>query len=68
MAALRISRNADGTWTVRVGRAVEHVDGRTKTKPELFDALLWAARSKGASITTVGLTEILYQATPQEER
>lgn len=63
MAALRISRNADGTWTVRVGRAVEHVDGRDKGKGELFDALLWAARSKGASITEIGLTEII-----QEER
>lgn len=62
MAALRISRNADGTWTVRVGRAVEHVDGRDKTKPELFDALLWAARSKGASIPDVALAEIIHGA------
>lgn len=59
MSALRVSINADHTITVRVGRAVEHIDIYGKTKAQLFDAVKYAAISKGATVSDITLTEIL---------
>jgi hypothetical protein len=56
---LRISFNADGTITVRVGRSIEHIGIEGKTKAEIFDAVKWAAISKGATISDIALTEML---------
>lgn len=56
---VRLSKNRDGTITVRVGRAVEHVDPNGKSKAELFDAVRWALISKDAPISEVQLAEEL---------
>lgn len=61
MAAIKIINNADGTITVRVGRAVEHIDPRSKTKGEVFDAVKYAAISKGATLSDLSVIEILYR-------
>lgn len=61
MATLKVIRNADGTVTVRVGRAVEHIDATNKDKAQLFDAVKWAARSKGASVSDEQLTTMLHR-------
>lgn len=61
MASLKVIHNTDGTITVRVGRAVEHIDATTKDKAQLFDAVKWAARSKGAAISDEQLTAILHR-------
>lgn len=58
---LRISFNADDTITVRVGRSVEHISIGSKTKAEIFDAVKWAAISKGAVISDIALVEILIE-------
>lgn len=59
MAAVKFVRHKDGTWTVRVGRAVENIDATAKDKTQLFDALLIAARSKGAHVDELRLAEII---------
>jgi hypothetical protein len=59
MAALKVIRNPDATITVRVGRAVEHISTGDKTKAQLFDAVKYAAISKGAVVSDVQITEML---------
>jgi hypothetical protein len=59
MANLRVTKNRDNTWTIRVGRQVEYVSVEGKTKAQLFDAVKYAAISKGAVISDIKLTEIL---------
>jgi hypothetical protein len=61
VAALRVYFNNDNTITIRVGRAVEHLSTNDKTKGQLFDAVKYAAISKGAIISDIQLTEILTQ-------
>lgn len=61
MAELKLQRNKDGTITIRVGRAVEHISTTAKSKSEVFDAVKYAAISKGAVFTDVALTEMLMQ-------
>lgn len=56
---LRVTRNSDGTITVRVGRAVEHLSTDDKTKAQLFDAVKYAAISKGAVVSDVQIAEML---------
>ena len=56
---VKLSRNADGTVTVRVGRMVEHIDPDGKSKGELFDAVKWALISKGATLSDIQITEAL---------
>ena len=60
MASLLLTLNRDSTITVRVGAAVEHVSLEGKTRGEVFDAVKWAAISKGAHPTDVELTQQLY--------
>lgn len=55
----KLSRNADGTWTVRVGRQVEHIDTNGKTRGEVFDAIRWALISKGVNIDEVNVVELM---------
>lgn len=55
----RITQNSDSTWTVRVGRQIEHVDPHGKTHGEIFDALRWALISKGVFIDEVDLLELM---------
>ena len=45
-----IKKNKDGTITVKVGRAVEHISKEGKDKAELFDAVKYALISKGISV------------------
>ncbi len=61
MASLQIHRNADGTITVKVGRAIEHISTDGKTKAQIFDALKYAAISKGANLDEIAITEILWR-------
>jgi hypothetical protein len=60
MTQLAITKNKDQTITVRVGRAIEHISVEGKSKGELFDAVRYAAISKGAVISDIQLTELLY--------
>lgn len=62
MARLKIITNADGTITVRVGRAVEHVSTQYREKGEIFDAVKYAAISKGAIVSDVELTRMLQRS------
>lgn len=55
----KIDHNADNTWTVRVGRQVEHIDPHGKTRGEIFEALRWALISKGVFIDEVDLLELM---------
>jgi hypothetical protein len=48
MSELRVTMSR-GIITVRVGRMVEHIDGRGKSNNQLYDAIKWAAISKGVS-------------------
>jgi hypothetical protein len=59
MAALIVRTNRDGTVTVRVGWAVEHISADSKSKGDLFDAVRYAAISKGARVSDVALAETL---------
>jgi hypothetical protein len=52
--------NADGSLTVKVGRARESLGLEGKTKAEIFDAVKWALVSKDAFISDAVLTEDLY--------
>jgi hypothetical protein len=49
----------DDVITIRVGRAVEHVDTFGKDKAQVFDAVRWALISKGASLSEIQITEEL---------
>jgi hypothetical protein len=61
MAHLQVVINRDRTVTVRVGRAVEYIGLEGKTRGQLFDAVKYAAVSKGAVVSDIKLTEILTQ-------
>jgi hypothetical protein len=61
MAYAKVIRNTDGTITVRVGRKVEHISTSTKSKAEIFEAVKYAAISKGASLSDEALTQVLFQ-------
>lgn len=60
MSAVKVTVNSDNTVTVRVGRLVEHIDASIKSKTELFDAVKYAALSKGGTLDDITLTEILF--------
>jgi hypothetical protein len=60
LSQLKVIRNNDGTITVKVGRAVEHISTAGKEKGQVFDAVKYAAMSKGVNLTDVSLTEILH--------
>jgi hypothetical protein len=57
---LHLKRNRDGTLTLRVGRAVEHVSG-DKSKAELFDIVRYAAYSKGVHLDDIEVIELLHR-------
>lgn len=59
MASLQVTFNADNTVTIRVGRQVEYISLYGKSKAQVFDAVKYAAISKGAVISDIQLTEIL---------
>lgn len=61
MASIKIQFNKDNTITVRVGRAIEHISTTGKTKAEIFDAVKYAAISKGATLDDLAITETLYK-------
>jgi hypothetical protein len=56
-----VKKNADGTWTVRVGRQVEHVDPHGKSRGEIFDAIRWALISKGINLDEVNVVELMQE-------
>lgn len=68
MPSARISHNADGTITVKVGRMVEHIDPLGKDKGEVFDAVKTAAFSKGARVSDITITEILFNRVEEVKR
>ena len=53
-----ITANKDGTVTIRVGRQVEHISAVDKTPEELWQAIKWAAISKGIPSDSSMLIEI----------
>jgi len=53
-----ITANKDGTITIRVGRQVEHISIEGKTPEELWQAIKWAAISKGMPSDSPMLIEI----------
>lgn len=55
---VKISKSGE-TITVKVGRAVEHIDTFGKDKAQVFDAVRWALISKGATLSQIQLTEEL---------
>lgn len=57
----KVTRNADGTWTIRVGRQVEHVDPTGKTRGEVFDAIRWALISKGVNVDEISVVELMQE-------
>lgn len=58
---LRLRINQDGTLTVRVGRAVEHIDGNLP-RADVFDRVKYAAISKGVFVRDPDLVELLMEA------
>lgn len=58
---VKLSRNRDGTLTVRVDRMVEHIDPSGKDKGQVFDAVKYALISKGATLSDIQITEKLHQ-------
>lgn len=54
-----IKKNADETYTVRVGRSVEHVSTYAKDRSQIFDSIKYAAMSKGAYLSDIELVELL---------
>lgn len=58
---VKLSRNADGTLSVRVGRAVEHIDPAFKSKSQVFDAVKYAVISKGGRLSDIQITEELHR-------
>lgn len=54
-----LTRNVDDTWTIRVGRQVEHIDAKGKTRVELFEAIRWALISKGVVLTEIDVVELM---------
>jgi hypothetical protein len=67
MSELRVSAS-QGIVTIRVGRMIEHIDGRGKTADELYDAIKWAAISKGVSKDHVELRRIRIWLKAKERR
>lgn len=65
---ITIRRNADDTYTVRVGRQVEHVSTYAKDRGQIFDSIKYAAMSKGAYLTDVELVELLSKNSIQINR
>lgn len=61
MARISVRKNSDGTITVRVGKAIEHVDPRFKEKGQAFDCVKYALISKGASFEDISVAEMLWQ-------
>jgi hypothetical protein len=53
--------NADGTLTIKVGRAVETIGLLGKERGEIFDQVKWALISKDVYVSEVRLTEDLYE-------
>lgn len=57
----KVNRNADGTWTVRVGKQVEHIDPHGKSRGEIFDAIRWALISKGVNLEEINVVELMQE-------
>lgn len=57
----RIRKNSDGTWTIRVGRQVEHIDSHGKTPGEIFEAIRWALISKGLVLDEIEVLYLMYE-------
>lgn len=55
----KISRNVDNTWTVRVGRQVEHVDTFGKTHGQIFDAIKYALISMRVNLREIDIIELM---------
>jgi len=54
-----IRHNADGTITVKVGRAKEHITTEGKDRGEIFDAVKWMLISKGVNLLDTTITQDL---------
>jgi hypothetical protein len=54
-----VRRNADQTYTIRIGSYVEHISSETKTKSELFDAIKYAIISKGVNLSDASIIELM---------
>jgi hypothetical protein len=57
-----LRRNRDGTLTVRVGRAVEHVSTEARSHGQVFDAVRYAIISKGVYLPEHEVASLLYEA------
>ena len=47
MASLKLTKNADGTITVRAGKYIETISTDSKGPYELLDCIRWAAITAG---------------------
>ena len=56
-----VRRNRDGTLTVRVGRAVEHISTEARTHAQVFDAVRYAIISKGVYLPEHEVAELMYE-------
>lgn len=56
-----VEQNNDGTWTVRVGRQVEHIDPAHKTPGELFEYIKYALISKGMTFDDVEIVDLMHK-------
>lgn len=56
---ISIKKNADRTYTVKVGKAIEHIGTDGKDRGQIFDAIKYAAISKGVYLRDPELVELL---------
>jgi len=59
LKTVKVKRNADGTYTVRVGRAVEHFSDY-HDRARLFETIKWSILSKGVKINDEMLEEMIF--------
>lgn len=64
---VKLRHNTDGTYTVRVERAVEHIDGH-QPKATVFEAIRWAAISKGVYLADDQIVELMHNADKETRR
>lgn len=55
-----IRKNRDGTYTIRVGRQVEHISTEAKSKTQIFDAIRYAIMSKGVYLSEIDVATLMY--------
>jgi hypothetical protein len=56
-----LTRNADDTLTIRVGRQIEVIELLYKDRGQIFEDVKWRLVSKGIVISDLALTHDLYE-------